>query len=170
MSNDWMDAYRTADDANEKYKLLREEMTRLRREGTAFDRDAVVETIRDLSNFVDGHLVVFPANDFGLPLAIRPAELGRGAQDEVRQEILAEKYSRRGETEDLNEIRENLLEEHPAIHKVLVCEYTEVEIRYHLPGGRHENTNFLTVREAVGLVDYTTNSNQAEGLSLTYRG
>ena len=42
-------------------------------------------------------------------------------------------------------------------------------VRYHLPEGTSEATNFLTVRETVGLVDYTTNGAQADGLSVTYR-
>lgn len=166
MTNDWIDEYREASDANQKYKLLRGEMTRLRRKGTAFEPDAVAETIRNLADSVEGHLIVFPANDFGLPCAFRPEGVDREVQDEIRQEILDRKYK---SNVQLNDIREDLLRKHSAIHKVLVCEYRREEIKYHLPGGRHDNTNFLTVREAVGLVDYTTNSNQAEAMSRTYR-
>lgn len=41
-------------------------------------------------------------------------------------------------------------------------------VRYHLPEGSNDTTNFITVRETVGLIDYTTNSFQSDGLSVTY--
>lgn len=160
-----MEEYLAADDANQKYKVLRQEITRLRREGSYFDRGAVAETIRSLADSVEAYLIVFPANDFGLPLAFRPAGVDQEVQDDIRREILDKKYQ---SDQALDEIREEVLRRHPAVHKVLVCEYSEMGISYHLPGGRNENTNFLTVREAVGLVDYTTNSAQSGGLSRTY--
>lgn len=45
---EWIEAYAATDDFNEKYKLLRDEMTRLRGEaggGDRFDPDAVAQTV-----------------------------------------------------------------------------------------------------------------------------
>jgi hypothetical protein len=166
---DFLDAYAAADDANRQYALLRDELARVRgrREDDAFyDPDAVGETVARLAERVDGALLVFAANDFGVPRAYRPPGIDRGVQDAVRQGILQRKYD--GENDDLDEIRRRLLDEHPGIHKAIVAAYTEESLRYHLPEGSKESTNFLTVREMVGLVDYTTNSAQADGLSRTY--
>lgn len=166
---DWMETYREGDDLNEKYRVLRREMARLRgrREKIEFfDETAVGEDVRRLNETVDGDLLVFVANDFGRPRAYRPSEMSRGVQDEVRQAILQDKYD--DTNEDLDDIRRELLDAHPGIHKAIVATYSEDEIRYHLPEGASESTNFLTVREMVGLIDYTTNSSQADGLSTTY--
>jgi len=133
---DWLDEYRGLDSPHEKYDSLRAEMARLRGEahesddGELFDRDEIAAALRSLDDALDGDLIAFVANDFGLPVAFRP--------DSV-----------------------------PAVHKVIVADYGE-EIRYHLPEGSNGATNFLTVWEMVGLVDYTTNSAQRDGLSQTY--
>lgn len=167
---DWTEEYRSTADRDERYRLLRAETARLREaahedEGAElFDPEEVAATLREQSNRVDGRLVAFVANDFGLPLAFRPSGLDRSAQDEVRQAILEGKYD---DAEDLDAIRRALLSAHPSVHKAIVVEYGE-SIRYHLPEGTDDRTNFLTVREMVGLVDYTTNSAQRDGLSRTY--
>lgn len=164
--SDWMEEYAVVDDHDEKYKLLREEMTRLRGEGSVFDREAVAETVRGLGETVEGVLVVFAANDFGLPMAYRPEGTGVEIQDAVRRAILENKYD--DSNEDLDELRRELLDAHPAIHKAIIAEIDGGRVRYHLPEGSSSSTNFLTVREMVGLVDYTTNSAQNDGLSMTY--
>ena len=166
---DWMGAYTDTDDVNRKYKLLRTEMTRLRGQRDDiefFDTDAVSSDIRRLSASIDGELIVFVANDFGRPRAYRPRVVEKALQNEIRGAILQNKYD--DTNEDLNEIRNELLDKHPALHKVIVAEYSDQNIRYHLPEGSNETTNFITVREMVGLVDYTTNSFQSDGLSVTY--
>ena len=162
-----MAAYADADDPNERYRILRREMARLRGEGrdALFDADAVADTVRELDGRTDGVLVVFAANDFGLPMAYRPAGTGLELQDAVRRAILEEKYD---EDEDLDDLRRELLAEHPGVHKAIVATFEEGRVRYHLPEGSDETTTFLTVREMVGLVDYTTNSAQRDGLSTTY--
>lgn len=168
MTDDWIEDYRSTEDLNKKYSLLRDEMARLRNEATRrdrFDRAKVAQTIQELDGQVEGQLVVFAANDFGLPVAFRPMNLDRDVQEEARQALLNHKYDRHG---DLDEIRRRLLAAHPAIHKAIIAEYSQDSIRYHLPEGSSTNTNFLTVREMVGLIDWTTNSLQKEGLTETY--
>lgn len=170
------------DDINERYERLRAEMTGLRNEVVSrytedgefdpsaveeyFDPDAVAADVRESNREVDGDLLVFVANDFGFPAAFRPEGADRSLQDDVRLGILRNKYD--DEAVDLQAIRDDLLEAHPGIHKAIVAEHRGDDVRYFLPEGSNETTNFLTVREMVGLVDYTTNSAQAEDLSRTY--
>lgn len=166
---DWTEEYARTDSLDERYKLLREELTRLRehgRETDRFDPDTVADTVRELNEEVDGDLVVFVANDFGLPVAYRPAGTGFWVQDAVRQSILEEKYD--DSQPHLDKLRQVILERHAGVHKAIVAEVDGSSLRYHLPEGSNESTNFVTVREMVGLVDYTTNSDQREGLSGTY--
>jgi len=166
---EWLAEYEESEDANEQYGLLREELTRLRgrrEESAFFDPDAVREDVRRLNEDVDGDLLVFLANDFGVPRAYRPEGVPVEAQDEIRQTLLSEKYD--DSNEDLDAIRRELLADYPGVHKALVAVRDGDSVRYHLPEGASESTNFLTVREMVGLVDYTTNSFQRDGLSVTY--
>lgn len=161
---DWTNEYAGTDDLNEKYQILREEITRLRGEAGRDDRfhpDDPKDTIRQLSSHVDGHLIVFAANDFGRPVAYRPQGVEKELQNEIRKTILERKYDSH---EDLNEVRQELLDRHPKIHKAIIAEYRDGNIRYHLPEGSNETTNFITVREMVGLVDWTTHN----GVSTTY--
>lgn len=182
MTTDWIPEYEQTDGRNERYGLLRAEMTRLRNDlvarytedgefdptavGEYFDPDAVAADVRETNQGIDGDLVVFMANDFGFPLALRPASTERSLQDEVRRGILENKYD--DEADDLRSIKDDLLESHPGIHKAIVAEHAGDTVRYFLPAGQNETTNFLTVREMDGLVDYTTNSAQADDLSKTY--
>lgn len=165
----WIEEYTETDDPNRKYELLRAEITRLRGQRDDiefFDEDAVRRDVRRMNGTVPGELIVFVANDFGMPRAYRPTGVEKDAQDDVRQAVLRNKYD--DTNEDLDEIRRALLAEHPGIHKIVVAEFSDETIRYHLPEGSNETTNFVTVREMVGLIDYTTNSSQSDGLSCTY--
>ncbi|PSQ38198.1 hypothetical protein BRD13_07135 [Halobacteriales archaeon SW_5_70_135] len=167
---DFIRAYARAEDLNERYTLLREEMAVLRDsadDDERYDPDAVRETVRDLAASHGGRLVVFVADDFGLPVNFRPEGLEPEKLDGVRRAILEEKYDHH--QSDLDAVRRDLLDEHPRIHKAIVADVGGDDVRYHLPEGSNEKTNFLTVRETVGLVDYTTNSAQAGSQSRTYR-
>jgi hypothetical protein len=134
-------------------------------DGELFDPDEVATELRGLDETLDGDLLAFVANDFGRPVAFRPASVPRTAQEEIRHGILQQKYDAH---DDLDEIRRTLLDAFPTVHKAIIAEHREESLRYHLPEGSRETTNFLTVREMVGLVDYTTNSAQADELSQTY--
>jgi len=182
MHTEWTTEYEETDDRNERYALLRTEMTRLRNDLVSqytedgefdpsaveeyFDPEAVADHVRGANREVEGDLLVFVANDFGFPLALRPDGTDRSLQDDVRRGILRNKYDD-GAT-DLQSIRDDLLEAHSGIHKAIVAEHRGDHVRYFLPEGSNETTTFLTVREMVGLVDYTTNSAQADDLSKTY--
>lgn len=164
---------------NEAYQEHRRALQRLRSRvhDTAFDRVArfplgkIARMLRTYNERVDGDLVVFVANDFGMPVAYRPTGVPKQRQNEIRTELLAEKYK---SDDRLDEIRKQLTTE-TKVHKALVGAIGDEEIRYHLPGvGSVGNevvdrddpeaatsaTNFLTVREGVGLVDFCTNADQ----------
>ncbi|UPM43137.1 hypothetical protein [Halocatena salina] len=163
---DWMAEYSNTDNPHERYKILRREMARLRETRSLFDREIVAGTVRRLNERQEGELIVFVANDFGRPMAYRPEDTGIEIQDAVRQAILENKYDEG--PDDLNNARQELLKEHPNVHKAIVAEINAGTIRYYLPEGSNTTTNFITVREMVGLIDYTTNSSQSDGLSITY--
>lgn len=166
---DWIEEYTRTDDLNEKYQHLRTQQAalRARRDDIEFyDADAVRADVHDLNETIDGDLVAFVANDFGRPRAYRPRHLESHAQNEIRHALLQNKYATADE--DLQQIRTTLLNDHPAIHKLIAAEHTDDQIHYHLPEGTTRHTNFLTVREMVGLIDYTTNSAQADDLTTTY--
>lgn len=59
-------------------------------------------------------------------------------------------------------IRRTILEVDPWVHQVLVARHDGDRIDYHLPRGWRTNTEFPTVREALGLVDYIPNGHQRE--------
>jgi hypothetical protein len=164
-----MAAYRDSEDPNVQYRLLREEMTRLRDRGGCdefFDPDAAADSLREHADRIEGNLLAFVANDFGYPRAYRPEGLDRAVQGRVREAILERKYD--ATNDDLDAIRRDLLDAHPGVHKAIIAESRDGAVRYQLPEGSNRSTNFLTVREMVGLVDYTTNSHQQDGLSRTY--
>jgi hypothetical protein len=167
--DEFFEEYAAADDLNQKYRLLCAEITRLRgrRDDIEFfDEDAVGSDVRRFNETVEGDLIVFVANDFGRPRAYRPTGVDPAAQADIREAVLQNKYD--GTNADLDDIRRELLAAHPGVHKVIVAEHADETIRYHLPEGSNETTNFITVREMVGLIDYTTNSFQSTELSCTY--
>lgn len=164
---DFPTAYAEADDVNAKYRILRREATRLRRRAVRpddvkfTDDPAVVDVIRACNDRIDGALLVFAANDFGWPVAFRPEGTPERLQEDVRRELLREKYE---SDPELDRIRKDVLEVDPRVHQVLVARHDGDRIDYHLPGGWRTNTEFLTVREALGLVDYITNGHQREAM------
>lgn len=151
-------------DINRRYQKNRQEIQRLRKEAhaTSFDEiarfpvEGLLEVLREHDGRLDGDLIAFVANDFGMPIAFRPEGVEKERQNEVRLEILEEKYK---SDDRMNTIREEIVDD-VKIHKALVSLVNGDEIRYHLPGSTRGETNFVTVREAVGLVDFTTNANQ----------
>lgn len=164
---DFATAYAAADDLNAKYRLLRREATRLRQRAERpddvkfTDNADVLDAIRACNDRLEGTLIVFAANDFGWPVALRPEGTPERLQEDVRRELLREKYKSNSE---LDRIRETVLEADLRVHKALVACHDGDRVDYHLPGGWKPNTEFLTVREALGLIDYITNGHQREAI------
>lgn len=148
-------------DPNEEYRSILTRCTELRRhaqdrgirEVGMFATSSFLSEVRRYNRQLDDELVVFAANDFGIPVAVRSSAVPLDAQNDVRERILTEKYR---VSRPLNEIREALLLEYPRVHKVLVATCGD-EVDYHLPEPSSPLTNFQSVRDALGLVDWTTN-------------
>lgn len=146
---------------NEEYRTLTDDLTDLRRQAherglgdvVRFADESFRTTVSEVAAELSDPVVVFPVNEFGLPVALRPESVPLTAQNRIRYAVLTRKYETDAE---LNEIREEILDRHPRVHKVLVATAGE-SIRYHLPEATEQTTNFTSVRDAVGLVDWTTN-------------
>lgn len=169
--DDFLSSYEQASDANERYRLLRGEAKRLRQ--VAGNRDFrqsedVHEILREANDGLEGSLVAFCANDFGWPVAFRPEGTDPGHQDMVRQRILEGKYADDRDLQDLQDIQRQLMQADSRIHKVLVAEVEADDARYFLPEGKNETSTFLTVREPLGLIDWTTHSRHASNFQVEY--
>lgn len=165
--SEFLSGYAETDDVNAKYRMLRQEATRLRQRAVRpddvkfTDDSAVMDVIRTCNDRIEGTLLVFAANDFGWPVAFRPEGTHERLQEDVRRELLREKYKSDSE---LDRIRKSVLDADPRIHQALVARHDGDRVDYHLPGGWRTNTEFLTVREALGLIDYITNGHQREAI------
>lgn len=160
MTDDFVENYRSEEGTNEKYRLLLEEMRCLREKAIEedendFNNEEFRDFLRELSDEVEGNLIVFAANDFGRPYAFYPEGKKRALMDEVHDQLLSGKYRR---DEELNELRKKILDFHDYIHKVLVVDHRGDEIHYHAPAGQESDTNFITARQYVGLLDWLLNN------------
>lgn len=167
----FVENYAKEDDTNESYHLLREEAKVLRREARDADfrdNDEIYDALQKWNQKVDGTLLAFLANDFGFPVAFRPEGTDAEIQDQVRQAILEGKYQPGPEHDELEVIQEELLGLDRRIHKSLVALVDEHAVDYFLPEGKNPVSTFLTVREPLGLIDWTTNARAAPGFQRTY--
>lgn len=165
------ETYAEAGNVDDRYRLLRLEAKRLRAEAsdTDFrDNEEIHGILREWNAEVEGVLLAFLANDFGWPVAFRPEGTDAAIQDEVRRTILDGKYSPQPEDAALEEIQTQLLDADERVHKGLVAVVDGEGVDYFLPEGKQEASSFLTVREPLGLIDWTTNSSGAEGFQRTY--
>lgn len=168
---DSLTRYGDLEDADERYHLLRSEAKQLRREAENADfrgNEAIYRILRDRNAEMDGVLLAFLANDFGWPVAFRPEGTEPAIQDRVRKTILEGKYRPKARHEELEAIQEELLEADKRIHKGLVAVVDSENVDYFLPEGKQDASSFLTVREPLGLIDWTTNSSAASGFQRTY--
>lgn len=175
---DFLSEYEAADSIHEQYILLLREQKRLRRQfhkqhgsedkdnkthqsNASYDYNtpSFRALISDLNETLDGHLVVFTANDFGAPIAFYPDTLDDSRLQDIREYILGAKYNH---APDLNEIRQQVRETDERIHRALIAEVTDEGVRLHNPEGRDPDTNFLTIRDYLGLVDWTINYDTIE--------
>lgn len=167
----FVEMYGQEDDPNERYHLLREEVKVLRREAGNADfrgNDEIYHALREWNQMLDGTLLAFLANDFGFPVAFRPEGTDAEIQDQVRQAILEGKYQPGPGHDELEVIQEELLGLDRRIHKCLVALVDEHAVDYFLPEGKNPSSTFLTVREPLGLIDWTTNAASAPAFQRTY--
>lgn len=169
MTRDGDSSSDSAVDINDRYHTIRESAAEMASEADKneywFDADAVREVLRDAAGDVDGELFAFVGNDFGLSLAFRPEGTARDRQEAVADALLA-----RGEEEDgvLSAVADRIRATDDRIHKVLVAAIdVDGNVRYHCP---LDGTppGFLTLCEAVGIVNVTTQGFRQSIVSQTY--
>ncbi|WP_435332968.1 hypothetical protein [Haloarchaeobius sp. TZWWS8] len=155
----------------EQAAMRRDSIARLREsdEESTLDVDAIAAVCRTRSQEFDGHLVFFGASDFGHPEAFVPAAVdGSALKRRVLDGLHEESGKWQGTDEELRAVRDAYFEAAPNLHKGLAVLVTEDGVRYDLEGGVAETNNFVTIRQVAGLVDWLTNSYQAERLTTTY--
>lgn len=156
------------DGINDRYRAHRASAADLAEEANEtdywFDADAVTAVLTDAAGDIDGDLFAFVGNDFGLALAFRPAGVARDRQNDVRRALL----ERGPDTDDvLAAIGDRIRATDGRIHKVLVAAADGDCIRYHCPSASSP-PGFVTLSEAIGLVDFTTNGFKRGVVTRTY--
>lgn len=167
---------------NDRYRETLGEQADLRRRGyelleaeDAFpplDTDALSAVCRNHAARFDGRLLLFGASDFGHPAAFVPdrgAETIEGADRAAVLDGLHEEAGKwQGSHDGLRELREAAFAADPNLHKGFAAHVTDDGVEYDLEGGVDEAYNFVTIRQVVGLVDWLTNSFQADALTVRY--
>lgn len=159
---------------NDRYLATLAEQADLRRrgaealEGADPTVDSVREALVEEADRFDGDLVVLAASDFGYPGAFVPE--GMVDPSAALNRLLDELHRESGkwrEDEALRPVRAAVRDAEPTAHKVLPA-LLDGDVRYDLPAGVDDAANFVTIRQAVGLVDWLANSYQAEQLTFRY--
>lgn len=161
-----------ASDPNERYLQLIDQQLELRDDNRPnMDEDAIRSILRERQDAFDGHLIFFGSNDFGQPRAFLPEELSD--HDAALQAILDRAHERkwRARNSALRDVRDRMLEDVRGIHQGLGALYhDDGSADYDIDFPWNRAYNFVTVRQAVGLVDWVTNAKDPwlDGLRLTY--
>lgn len=161
-----------ASDPNERYLQLVDQQMELRDDNRPnMDEDAIRSILRDRREEFDGHLLFFGANDFGQPRVFLPEELSD--RQACLQTVLDRVHERkwRARNSDLRDVRDQMFDEVRGIHRGLGALYHEDgSADYDIEFPWNRAYNFVTVRQAIGLVDWVTNAKEPwlDGLRLTY--
>ncbi|MDL5362578.1 hypothetical protein [Halalkalicoccus sp. NIPERK01] len=162
----------SASDPNERYRELLEQALDMRDSyQSTMDHDAIRALLRERNGGFDGHLVLFAASDFGEPRVFLPD--GVSDRSAALEAILDRVHERkwRARNSDLRDVRNRLFEEKYGVHQVLAALYRgSGEAEYDIDYPWNRTYNFVTIRQAVGLVDWVTNAKEPwlDGLRLTY--
>lgn len=161
-----------ASDPNERYLHLVAQQMELRDDNRPnMDEDAIRSILRDRREEFDGHLLFFGANDFGQPRVFLPE--GLSDRQACLQAVLDRVHERkwRARNSDLRDVRDQMFDEVRGIHRGLGALYHEAgSAEYDIEFPWNRAYNFVTVRQAIGLVDWVTNAKEPwlDGLRLTY--
>ncbi|MFC6903833.1 hypothetical protein [Halalkalicoccus tibetensis] len=161
-----------ASDPDERYRQLLEQGLEMRDANQPnLNYGTIRSVLGDRNGEFDGHLVFFAASDFGEPRVFLPAGLSN--RDEALQAILDRVHEQKWRARDsgLRDVRSQLFDEVPGIHQGLAALYRENgSAAYDIDFPWDGAYNFVTIRQAVGLVDWTTNAQEPwlDGLRRTY--
>lgn len=167
-SQPWADA----SDPNERYLQLVARQLELRRTYRPnLDEEAIRSVLRERQDEFDGHLVFFAMNEFGQPRAFLPEAVsdGQTCLETVLDQVHEEKW--RARDPDLRDVRDQTFDEVRGIHQGLGAVYHEEgSAGYDIEFPWNDAYNFMTIRQAVGLVDWVTNAREpwVDGLRLSY--
>lgn len=133
------------------------------------DVDAIAGVCRERADGFDGRLLFFGASDFGHPAVFVPRGTdARADKVAVLDELHAESGKWQGTHEALRTVRTAVLEADPHLHKGFAALVSDGDVAYDLDAGTSDEYNFVTIRQVVGLVDWLTNSFQADALTTAY--
>lgn len=136
------------------------------------DTDAISEVCREHAGRYDGRLLFFGASDFGYPAAFVPGD-GAASGDRADGAAVLDRLHDadgkwQGSHEGLREVRDAAFAADPGLHKGFAALVSDDGVEYDLERGVDEAYNFVTIRQVVGLVDWLTNSFQADALTVRY--
>lgn len=161
-----------ASDANERYLQLVAQQLELRDTYRPnMDEGAVRSILRDRQDEFDGHLIFFGSSDFGQPRVFLPGNVSdrQACLQAVLDRIHERKW--RARNSGLRDVRNQMFDEVRGIHQGLGAVYHgDANADYDIEFPWNGVYNFLTIRQAVGLVDWVTNARDPwlDGLRLTY--
>lgn len=164
----WADA----SDPNERYLQLVARQLELRRTYRPnLDEGAIRSVLRERRDEFDGHLVFFAMNEFGQPRAFLPEAVpdDQACLETVLDRVHEEKWRARDPA--LRDVRDRMFDEVRGIHQGLGAVYHEEgSADYDIEFPWNDAYNFMTIRQAVGLVDWVTNAREpwVDGLRLSY--
>lgn len=161
-----------ASDPNERYLQLVAQQMELRDDNRPnMDEDAIRSILGERGAEFDGHLLFFGSNDFGQHRVFLPEELSdqQACLDAVLDRVHERKW--RARNSDLRGVRDRMLDEVRGIHRGLPALYHgDGTAEYDIDFPWNRTYNFVTVRQAVGLVDWVTKAKEPwlGDLRLTY--
>ncbi|WP_435358532.1 hypothetical protein [Haloarchaeobius sp. DFWS5] len=164
---------------NDRYRETLSEQADLRRRGfetlqdadefPPLDVDAIAAVCRTHASEFDGHLLFFGASDFGHPAAFVPTAVDATA---VKQRVLDGLHEEAGKWQgmhdELRAVKTACFDAEPNLHKGLAVLVTDDGVTYDVESGVAESNNFVTIRQVAGLLDWLTNSYQADRLTTVY--
>lgn len=161
----------SASEPNERYRQLLEEALDMRDANEpAIEYDAIGDVLRDRDGEFDGDLILFAASDFGAPRVFLPESLSdpEAALGAILDQIHERKWRARNAT--LRDVRDEVFEGGYGVHQVLAGHYYNGSGDYDIDFPWNRSYNFVTIRQAVGLVDWVTNAQDPwlDGLRRTY--
>lgn len=149
-----------ASDPNERYLQLLDQALDLRDSNQPnMDYDAIRSVLRERNDGFDGHLVFFAASDFGEPRVFLSGSISdqQAALEAILDRVHEQKW--RADNADLRGVYNQMFDEVRGIHQGLPALYRDngsAEYDIEFPWNRVYN--FVTIRQAVGLVDWVTNA------------
>lgn len=161
----------SASDPNERYRELLEQALDMRDSNEpSIQYDAIGDVLRDRSGEFDGDLILFAASDFGAPRVFLPESLSEpnAALGSILERVHEQKWRARNAA--LRDVRDEVFEGGYGLHQVLAGHHHNGNGEYDIDFPWNRTYNFVTIRQAVGMVDWVTNAQDPwlDGLRRTY--